>query len=277
MRWTRRRAVLPCLLLFTACNDDEAPRVELPQAPQLLPRFETRDGDVLVPLTAAASARSFTLAFANGGREDLLFSAIDLDGADAAAFTIEEITPASQRVASGETLSVHITVQPTGRGVFFADLTLASNAENAPTLTVPFVAPASTAPTPAAADIAAFGVALESAAGAEVVGRVQYFNLGAAPLYVTDYALVNDAGGVFQLHADSSGVGLACTDAEACGADLECRGGTCLPAPLLAGERGVVKVRFVPAASGSFAGQLLLGSSDPDAPEVVVSLGGSRP
>ena len=203
-------------------------------------------------------------------------SAIDLDGADAAAFTIEEIAPASRRLASGETLSVRITVQPTGRGVFFAELALVSNAENAPALTVPLVAPASAAPAPAAADIAAFGVALESAAGAEVVGRVQFFNLGAAPLYVTDYSLVSDAGGAFQLHPDSSGVGLACADAEACGADLECRGGACLPAPLLAGERGLVKVRFGPAVSGSFAGQLLLESSDPDAPEVAVSLTGSR-
>ena len=74
-----------------------------------------------------------TLQLKNGGQDDLAVASVAVQGANGAVFTA---VLDKQRVKSGETAFVAVTYAPTASGSHSAQLVIASNAENSPSLTI---------------------------------------------------------------------------------------------------------------------------------------------
>ena len=105
-----------------------------PLKPQIQPdrtalQFGTEYGSAVFVGTRPQEA----LQLKNGGQEDLAVASVSVQGADAALFTA---TLDRSVARDGERVFVLVTYAPTAPGAHAAQLVIASNAENAPSLAV---------------------------------------------------------------------------------------------------------------------------------------------
>jgi len=126
-------ALATLALVATGCGDNGGE--DLPDKPLIQPdRIELNFGADFGNAVYVDSSVPDTVQLRNGGRQDLVISKVELSGPDADAFTITG-DPAGT-VESAQTTFVQVTYTPTTSGAHRATLTITSNADNNPTLTI---------------------------------------------------------------------------------------------------------------------------------------------
>ncbi|MEK7703593.1 MAG: hypothetical protein AAB426_01430 [Myxococcota bacterium] len=194
-------------------------------------------------------------------------------------------------IASRDSLDLRVQFDPAARGAFRAELVVASNAENYPTLRIELVAPATEGAVPCESstmtcvpDIAAIDDALSVTGSASVTSMVlaRLFNVGGAPLRIDGYAISGADASAFAFPAGTATPGVSCTPEGGCPAGASCLaeqggGNACAPVWLSAGLGLVVPVEYVAIATGSHMADLTITSNDGDTAEVQVGLAGTYP
>jgi hypothetical protein len=124
-RWWSTAAVL-ALALGAACNE------EFPQHPQLIVSLTPNPLDFGNKLVGTAPNQSLDIY--NGGLEDLVLSSVTLSGAP--QFTFYSKPAPTDAIEAKKHAFVVVIFTPTAATSYTSTLTINSNAENTPTLTV---------------------------------------------------------------------------------------------------------------------------------------------
>ncbi|MEL6546274.1 MAG: choice-of-anchor D domain-containing protein, partial [Myxococcota bacterium] len=82
------------------------------------------------------------ISVTNTGQDDLVLSNIAIQGADAGVFSVVSPSDGTVTVGSRETTIIEVAFSPDTRGVFRAQITLESNAENLDSAALELVGPA---------------------------------------------------------------------------------------------------------------------------------------
>jgi hypothetical protein len=268
-----RLSWLALALIATGCGDDEAAPAgddPLPPEPQILPNPST--GFLTFPLIPAGGSSELPMVFGNGGEADLELESFTLSGPGAGSFVLGDATDTT--VEARHAASLPVTFDPATRGIHQAVLTVISNAENRPTLTVQLVGPAALSMSSNEADIEV----LEDAADAtffdsqgQQVALVRFMNIGPAVLNVLGYAISNDTDDAFALPSNVSTfdgcAGYACDGSLPIG---------CQPIEVGAGAFVLLQVEYGPPATGTHTATLTIVSDDPDTCEIDVALSGTN-
>lgn len=129
------RTLLCALAAFALAACGGGTGTELPEKPQIQPdRVELNFGADFQNAVYVDSSLPDTIQIKNGGKQDLVLTSWEMSGTDAAFFKVTG--EPKKTIASNTAAFIEVTYSPTAPGSHHATLTIVSNAENKPNLTI---------------------------------------------------------------------------------------------------------------------------------------------
>ena len=218
--------------------------------PEPKPRVDAVSLAVDFDRVQIGSSREMEIRMSNTGAAPLDVMDVSIDGGPDDAFILTE-NPAPVAVVEGAGFSAKVLFTPPRPGAFSGALTVMSNAENTPTLSISLSGEGLPLPAPqidVTPSILSFPDVLLNT---QRIKQATIRNVGEANLTVTGLTITGNDASAFQVLPTLS-----------------------LPVALPQDGAWTIPVAYTPTVEGSASATLLIDSDDPDNPQVVLSLNG---
>ncbi|HDL20960.1 MAG TPA: choice-of-anchor D domain-containing protein, partial [Nitrospirae bacterium] len=235
-------------------NDSDTPVLDIPLSgtgvnPDIAVTPASHDfGNVAVGMTSLI--QTFTVS--NNGSGDLVINNVYLTGTNPYQFSIEADNCNGQTIASSGSCTIDVSFKPTSTGAKNADLLVASNDPDTPTLSIPLTgtgvpAEPDIAASPASKDYGTITIGSTSPAETFTIS-----NNGTADLIISTVSLTGADPAEFAIQVDN------------------CAGQTIVPAGTC-----TIDAVFAPTGTGAKSADISIASNDPDTPALSIPLTGT--